>query len=393
MAEYIDIPIDTDPQDILNDFIKYMQIVIPGWTPGLGNLDTWIAQAMSLAAAETRDVASAVPKSIFRFFGATLVNFPPIDAAPATVLTDWTVQDTAGYTIPAGTQVSIAATGDVVFAFETTEDVVIAPGDDSVTGVQITATVPGAASSGLGTTDGEVDLIDPLAFVTAITQEAATAGGIDAEDDDTYLNRLATELQLLAPRPILPDDFSVFARNIPGVARAVTLDGYNPDDDTSDNPRLVAVAGIDVNGDAIDGGHKSAVVADLESRREVNFIVKTLDVTANMIDVTYTVKALAGYDPTALLASINAALTAYLSPATWGGVAGDPVAWENQPTVRYLEVAQVINSVLGVDYITGTGSTYDLTINIHGDSPVRTDVAMTGKVPLPQADTLSGTIT
>jgi len=393
MAEYIDLPIETDPQDVLNDFITYIQSLVPGWTPGAGNLDAWLANAIALAAAETRDVASAVPKSIFRYFGATLVNYPPIDAVSAAVLTDWTAIDAAGYTIPAGTQVSIAKTGDETFAFQTTEDAVIAPGDTTVTGVQAIALIPGADSSGVGAPGGTVDLVDPLAFVTAITQQAATAGGADAEDDDTYLNRLASYLQTIAPRPILPNDFAVFAKAIPGVARVVVIDGYNTADDTFDNPRMVTIVGIDSSGAALDGTHKSEVQADAEARREVNFIVNMDDPTFNNIDVTVQVKALDGFDPVALQAAIEQAITDYLSPATWGSVDGDPTQWTNQPVVRYLEIAALVNAVPGVDYITTTGGNYDLEIAIHPAALGRVDLNLTGIAPLPVADVLSVTVT
>jgi hypothetical protein len=393
MAEYIDLPIETDPQDVLNDFITYIQSLVPGWTPGAGNLDSWLANAIALAAAETRDVASAVPKSIFRYFGATLVNYPPIDDVSATVLTDWTVIDAAGYTIPAGTQVSISKTGDETFAFQTTEDAVIAPGDTTVLGVQVVAMIPGADSSGVGAPGGTVDLVDPLAFVSAITQQAATAGGADAEDDDTYLNRLASYLQTIAPRPILPNDFVVFAKAIPGVARVVAIDGYNTADATFNNPRMITLVGIDSSGAALDGTHKSEVQADAEARREVNFVVNMADPTLSNIDVTVQVKALAGFDPGVLQTSIEAAITDYLSPAAWGSVDGDPTQWNNVTTVRYLEMAQVINAVPGVDYITTTGGNYDLLISIHPAAGARADLALAGIAPLPVADVLTVTVT
>lgn len=389
-STYIDLAIDTDPQDIFDDFVSYMQSVIPGWNPGVGNLDTWLAMAISLAAAETRDVASSVPKSIFRYFGATLINLPPINATPATVLTDWTVQDTAGYLIPAGTQVAIAATGDVSYAFETLADTTIAPGGSTATGVVVQAVTPGAASSSLGSIGGTVQLLDPLSYVTAITQEQITSGGLDAETDDVYLTRLAKFLQLLAPRPILPSDFAEFARNIAGVQRATAIDGYDPASGGSfNNARTIAIAAVDSNGLAVSSSVKTAMQADLQSRREVNFIVNVIDPTVNLIDVTYQVQSDPGQDTTALVAAINAALTAYLSPVTWGA-GTDPNSWTNNLIVRYLEIATLINNVPGVSYITTTSSNYDLRIDIHGGSLARTDITLTGVAPLPTANILTG---
>ena len=557
MAEYIELPIETDPQNILDEVYTFLQAVIPGWEPSSGQLDVWLAQALSAAAAETRDIASAVPKSIFRWFGANLINLPPIDDTPATTTTHWTVQDNAGYTIPAGTQVSIALTGDQVYAFATQTDVVIAPGSTTASAVPVVAVTPGAASSGLGGVGTAVQLIDPLTFVTAITQDVITTGGVDAESDDEYLNRLTSDLQLLAPRPILPIDFTVFARNIPGVFRAVAIDLYNPQHnlltlneasaetdasgwanvvnatvastaaqaadgvksvsltaiaaadmavgapvaasgagakpvtlneyitgvismranttvrscsarlywytaagafissslgaavndsnaawsvytvtaqapataafvrvvgyavgaalgevhyidkasirhgtttswvpgDTLDtgNPRMVTIVGIDSTGANISPALQLAVKTDAQARREVNFVVNNGDPTINLVDITYQVKALAGFDFTTLVTAVNAALTAYLDPGAWGAViGGDPHAWANVTTLRYLELAQVINAVDGVDYITTTAGAYDLTTGFHGGAMARTDLALVGVAPLPDASTLTG---
>jgi uncharacterized phage protein gp47/JayE len=61
-----------------------------------------------------------------------------------------------------------------------------------------------------------------------VTLDAPTAGGVDAESDADYLDRLHELLTLLAPRPILPNDFAVLARTVAGVGRATAIDLYNP---------------------------------------------------------------------------------------------------------------------------------------------------------------------
>lgn len=557
MTQYIDLPIDSDPQDILADSYAYLQSVIPGWTPAVPNLDVWLLEAISSAAAELKDVASAVPTSIFRWFGANLANIPPVDATPATTTITVTVQDAAGYTIPNGTQVSIDKSGDVTIPFTVVGDRIIVPGNTVLAGIPITAAVAGADGSGLGSVGGVVHLLDPLTFVTTITQDAVTLNGVDAESDTDYLNRLASELQLLTPRPILPRDFAVLYRNIAGVFRATAIDGYNPlhnlltanqasietdatgwtaagnttlarstaqaadgvaslsatatgagavaailaagagytpvipgetitalgssraavtprssyvqidwlnaglgvissvvgaaaNDATTGwtnysvtgtapalaafvrielvntglvaaevhywdkmsvrrglttdwvpggtgetgQPRMVAVAGVDSAGAAVSGPVKAAGQAYLQAQREVNFVVNMVDPVITQIDVTYQVKALPGYDLPTLVTNINTALQGYLNPAAWGVQLGADVHdWTNTSSVRYLEVAAFINSVEGVDYITTTAGSYDLTIGIHGNPLARVDVALPGVAPLPTAGTLTGTAT
>lgn len=226
---YIGLPIETDPERLAEDAFTFIQTHWPGWAPNPANLETWVIEAIARIAAELTTVASSVDESLFRFIGP-LVGVLPIDATPARVGSTWTMVDAAGYTITAGRQVGIRTAGDTLIPFTVFADVVVPAGatvtaDGEVTLIAVDA---GAAGSGLGADEGPIELIDPLAYVASITQEGISTGGVDAETDDAYLSRLRAELQLLAPRPIVPGDFAAMARSIAGVARALALDGYNP---------------------------------------------------------------------------------------------------------------------------------------------------------------------
>ena len=227
MPEYITVPIQTDPDALATDSFDFLQNAIPGWLPQEGNFEVWLIEAMARMVAQVRDIESMVPTAIFRYFGGQLFGIQPVDAASATGFTTWTVQDDLGYTIPGGTQISLRDSQGVDHPFVTIGDVVIPAGSTSTAtdGVMISAVFPGADSSNLS---GDVTLIDILTFVTAVTIDTPTTGGIDAEDDSTYLNHLVEELQLMAPRPILPADFAALVKNVVGVYRATALDGYEP---------------------------------------------------------------------------------------------------------------------------------------------------------------------
>lgn len=230
MARYILFPIETDVEDLLADVYAFLQNRYPTWEPIDTALDTALAEAFAAQAADVKDLASQVPDSIFRYFGATLMGVVPQAAVSASTTSTWFLSDALGHTIPAGTQVYIVDSEGNRIAFVTLADVVVAPGATStaVGGVALTAVLPGTSANAIGSAGGVVTLIDPLAWVDHITMVAATSGGLDDEDDDAYLNRLTANLQLLTPRPILPNDFSELARNLPGVFRATALDGYNP---------------------------------------------------------------------------------------------------------------------------------------------------------------------
>jgi hypothetical protein len=228
-VSYIEFPITTDPDELSAAAFDELMSSIPGWTPQEGHLEVWLIEVLARMEAETRDVASRVPVSIFRYFGKSLMGIPAVDAARASVNTTWTVVNNAGYTIPAGTVVAYPASGDQQVYFEVTTDVVIESGSTSTsTGeVELMALEPGTEANGL-VAGSTWQLVDALAFVSTITSAASTSGGVDAESDEEYLDRLRAELQLLTPRPILPNDFAVLSQRIAGVERATAIDGYIP---------------------------------------------------------------------------------------------------------------------------------------------------------------------
>ena len=393
--EYIEIPIETDPEVLSQEAFDWLETVFPEWVPNDANLETIMVEAMARMTAEARDVASAVPTDIFRYYGE-LVGITPQEATYATSTVTMTVIDNKGYTILAGTQLGIQVTGDEIVPFETLNDYVIPTGVATANNVPIQAVEIGSESSGL---DAPVTLLDTLDYVLSIDLDTPTSGGVDEEDDDDYLDRLRLRLTLLTPRPILPQDFAVLARDIAGVERATAIDGYNPADQTSNNERMVSVAVVDADGEALNTTIKQQVDDYLESLREVNFIVHVIDPSYTTIDVTFNVKAIPGYTQAELETAAETAVANYLSPANWGvpqfppsgdipsQVATSPQDWVNVTTVRYLEVAQVLNSVIGVNYI------ITLTMRKGADALSTNDITLTGAAPLTRPGAINGTVT
>ena len=62
---YLDLPIDTDPTTLTADALDFLMASIPGWVPQEGHLEVWLIEVLARMEAETRDVASRVPVSIF----------------------------------------------------------------------------------------------------------------------------------------------------------------------------------------------------------------------------------------------------------------------------------------------------------------------------------------
>jgi hypothetical protein len=380
---YIALPVDVDPDQLAADAIAYLAAQQPGWVAREGHLEVWLIRAFARMCAQVADVAAQVPLAVFQYFGQSLLGLPMLGGSPATVQSTWTMVDTAGYTIPAGTNVGFRTAAGSVVLFRTTAAVTVAPGQTATAAGAVTLQAVDSGTALNGLPAGQLVLVDNLSFVASVFAIATTSGGADPETQATYLNRLSDELQLLAPRPILPADFAALARNQPYVARACVLDGYNPANGTAGNARMVTVAAVDAAGNALSSANQAALAAALQAAREVNFIVNVVSPTYTTVNISAQVVARAGADLAAVSAACQAAVTAFLAPATWGG---DTQLWANQPTVRVLTVGGVLSQVPGVAYVTGV----QIAVGAGGYSP--TDGQLPGAVPLPLPGAVNVTV-
>lgn len=379
MAQYVNAPIPIDPTELEEGAYNAIRAQFPDWEPSDGNLDVWLIKAFANIVAQIGETATDVSDTIFRYFGSEIASLPPLDATAATGQTNWTLINTLGHTIPAGTQIGFD-NGDTLILFQTVSDTIVASGANTATSVEVVAVEPGVEGNGL---TGPGQLIDQLDYVNTVALTAPTGGGADEETDENYLDRLVEELRLLTPRPILPADFATLAKRVPGVARATAINGYNPADGTYNNERTVTVAVIDEDGAPLDAPTKAAVDDLLTSYREVNFVVHIINPTYTTVNVAFTAVAWPGWDPALVKTQAETAITEYLSPANWGLAAeGGTAQWINKTVVRLFELAAVLDSVEGLDYVTA------LTIN--GGTA---NVTLTGVAPLPQPGTIVGTVT
>jgi hypothetical protein len=377
MAGYIEFNVEADVQTMIDAALTRLAAKFPGIVFNEAHLEVAVIEEMARMAHETAVVAANVPRAIFRRFGEELVGLEVIDGAPARGAVTVVAIDNLGYTLPAGYTVGYRHTGDELWLFTLDIDAVIAPGSLQVAGVPITAVDIGISRNGIAAMS-DMERVESVAWVSEIhiDPNTTTAGGVDAETDDEYLDRLADELTLLTPRPILPGDFEVLARRTEGVFRALAIDGYNPADQTFNNERFVTVAAVAEDGTTVTAGELAALLADLDTRREVNFEVRTIDPVYNDVTVTFTIVVVAGADEAAVLEAAESAVTDYLDPALWAGGSNDPPTWEGETQVRYNELITVLENTVGVERVTA------LAIN-NGD--VGVNFALTGVAPLPRA--------
>jgi hypothetical protein len=374
---FIEIPIETDPDVLKDEAVAYIQDRVPGWEAAAGNLETILIEAISEMAVEQAEVASQVPSAVFRAFGQRVVGLPPIEGVEAIGSTTWTMTDTIGHVIPVGTQVTI---NEVLF--ETSVEGTVAAGSSS-TVIPIVAVEPGENGNAL---TGDVEPVDTVAFLDSVVLIGTTSGGVDAETDDEYLDRLVEELTLMAPRPILPEDFEIMSRRIAGVDRSLAVDGYNPTGGTYGNEKMIAIAAVDTYGEPVSAGIKTQIKDYLEARREANFVVNTIDPTYSTIGVTATVTILPGFDAATTLAMVQAAVTDYLQPYNFGRVSsGDgrfERPWVKLNKVAYLNIAEVVKRTEGVAFIDS--------LLVNGGT---TNVALSAAAPLTRPGTITITET
>ncbi|HEY7415882.1 MAG TPA: baseplate J/gp47 family protein, partial [Ktedonobacteraceae bacterium] len=237
MADYIIEPLDTSAEALFEAFVEFIQQDFPDWNPSEGQLDVIIGRYFAMQAAFTADMASRVQRAIYRYFGASLANIPPLAGATALGIIELTVSPTdpdLSYTLPYGSLLGITdANGDMQM-FSTLEDADAPPGTTYLQ-INIQAVEIGAAGNSLSGTVQFIELVD---WVSEAAVVGATAGGSDPEDDDTYIQRLTDNLALMAPRPILAADFAVMAHNVPGVWRAAVVDNFRPG--TLDKQRIAS---------------------------------------------------------------------------------------------------------------------------------------------------------
>jgi len=222
MAEwgYIHDEIEVSPDALYDEMAAEMQVYQPGWEPAAGDLTTRIFLVLAGFIAQAVAVATDVPPSVLRYLGR-LHDIPPIDATVATSTVTITAVDDTGYTLAQGAEILFDGV-----AFATTADATIAPGDTTATLVPVAAVTAGVEGNDI-TGTGQI-VVPSVAWVASIELEDPTAGGVDAETDDDYLDRLSDELRIVSPTPILTDEWAVMARRIPPIARTTAIDRYVP---------------------------------------------------------------------------------------------------------------------------------------------------------------------
>jgi uncharacterized phage protein gp47/JayE len=371
--DYLFPPIEQDADDFFALAEEQMQSYFPEWEANDANADTAMLDSDAQMAARLAEVASAMLSRLFVESGQRLDGLSFDAAEAATGMTTWTVEDSAGYTIPAGSTVGIDIGADELVTFQTVEDYDVPAGATALAGVAVTAVEAGEAANGLPA--GDAVIVDAPSYVTAVTFTAATGGGKEEESVESYLRRLVAFRRLRAAKPIRAEDYPLFlTESILGASRATVLDGYYPADVPAESyvaasydpasmvtwrKLAVTVTGVDVDGEPLSTDDAAAADAlfnggpGVPGIREANWVVTVADPHYTPVSVTATVVSYSGFDPTDVQANVVAALDSFLSPAFWGQpLSGEEVMWSNTPTLRASDLYAVLKQVDGVKAVT-----------------------------------------
>lgn len=401
MADYVELALVDDPDALLEVGVDYMEGAIDGFVARPGNVETVLLEAQSQIAAEVVQQAELVSPLVFAYAGESLFGIPPRAAVPATATATVTfAADTPASMVPAQALLSVPHPSGVAMLFTFDADVV-APelGGDVLVGV--TALDAGADANGAFGNAQLVDVVDGVASVYVST----AGGGVDSESSDEYLDRLSDALTLLAPRPILPNDFAVMARQVAGIERSMAIDLYQPG--TDDNTSAAEGGPLNVEGTPVNAGagispvercvttvvtgpegmpptqaNMHAAWQLLDGRREVNFLAYVIAATYTTIDVQAVLHKYPGYLDDDVVAAAQAMLTKWLSPATFGAsTAGD--VWALDSYARIYEAVDYLNRADGVHYVVS------VQLRVAGGAWSSVDVALPGVAALPLPGDLS----
>lgn len=384
MAEFVRLPVAATPQAMLEEWAGEMEALIEGWDPALAEYETIQAQAIIFRIVfPLLQLASRVDAAIFNQWGQQIVKVLPHEAQRATVTSTWTVRDSNGYTITAGTQVDIARTGDERVGFVVVSDVVVPPGKTATAAgeVLLEAIEPGLEGNDLS---GEGILVDALLYVTDIALVGESGNGADAEDPLVFLGRLAETMQTFIEGVVIARDVEIVVRNVPGVGGAVAIDNFNAETEEDEQEKTTTVAVKAPDGSAVSAEVKEAIAAVLEEKREVNYLFFVIDPTFHSLDIEAAIVPMQGFDKATVVANVKAAIEDAYDPATANQQPpGNAASWVNSTTLRYQDLVTVVNNAEGVDHYT------TLKWRIAAVAFGVADISLTGIAPLALPDAIT----
>lgn len=336
----------TDPSDLVDLGLARAADVLPSWVPREGHPAVALTEsfAVIVAALATR-LEQVVPDVTAQLLA--MEGFPRDAGTPAVVAVEITATDILGHVIPAGTRVMLGDSSvDNPVTGTLDDDVTIAVDETTGTGT-VTADTAGTVD-GLSTST-PVLLVDVVSYVDTIAITAVTSAGGDPETDAEFLDRGSAYQASLSQVLTLPTQFSARAMTDIRVGRALAVQRW---DGTGATPGTVAgaitILVLSTAGVALSGPVMTEIDTALSARATPDLTVTVAAPVVTEVDVTVEVTLLPGHVEATVLAAVEAAITAYLSPIPTASTSG----WPWGEAVRLTRLLQVIETTTGVDSAT-----------------------------------------
>lgn len=356
---YLDPNIENDDAQLAEDILAALQDRIPGWEPSEGHPETALAEAVAIALATAVTELKVTARQAYASFGELILGIARIQAAFATTSVTVTLtseQTATGLLIPGGTQIDAVKPDGTQVPLLTTVDATVPPAAGSLAGVDVMA-----VNLGPDANDAAGSAACQLAGVSTVTLDAPTAGGRNLETDDEYDSRLAARTPRLRALPITPADYAAFSTDVPGVARVLAVNRYNPSSPGADSAGHITLIGLDANGGTLTPDVKTALSTYLTTSERPLSVTLHVD-DADYVTVAPTVQirlaetglddfgqpALA--DPDATTADAAAAIADLLDPAKFDADANAPGGWSRTPrrALSIYDIAAAIDDLSGI---------------------------------------------
>jgi hypothetical protein len=373
---FFDFDVTDDPELLQRQALARFAALKPGFVPHDGSPLTALLAVIAQLSSDLAELVREDKRESFRSFGRSVQGLQQIDAVAATTTSTWTLRDTGGHLIPAGTLLAYRPPGAAPVALRVVNDVTVLPGQGTANGVLLSAD-PGAAGNGVPA--GPVDVLDALSFVQSVATVAATSGGLDAESADGYVGRLADFLTVPTRTPVRSPHFALLAREVPGVFRALAIANFDADNGTDNVPACTTVYPLDAFGQPVPAAVRTALAAYLAALRETSYLVRVGTPTYTAVALTYAAVAEVGALPLAVKAAVDLRASQLLDPARFAGGDETPPTWRPMGTIPIGWVQQQLGSVPGVAYLSN--------VTLNGAAA---DLVLPGRAPLPKAPGAGG---
>lgn len=197
--QYVDLTInDRQPRDIYEESLDYARTVLPELTPRVGTIEDALLQAMAYVGGEVIASVNRLPNGLMEGILA-LMGLPRVEATYATGTATFTLVDSAGGTITAGTQIGYSDTVEGVttfHTFRTVTAVTVSAGNTTSPAVDIIADSAGTKPSLLSGQQMVIVSASNRILSAALASNLIT--GVAAESDTEYFSRGATYLASLS---------------------------------------------------------------------------------------------------------------------------------------------------------------------------------------------------